>query len=224
MQTLLPVIICCFLAVIILFCFISFLVPWGLWIQAKTCGLNVEIFNLLAMRIRKVDARVIVENAIKLKKSGIDLSLSNLEAHYLAGGNIDNVVNALIMAKRAGINIDFMKMTAVDLSGHDPVEFINDIIQPKEYESDEFICKKTNGDQYKVSFKATSQLSREKPRALGSDYIIFDIKKYIEDYIYNLDSSKDVDAIALRNDILGTDFETGHGFIVHDIKVYTQRA
>ena len=95
-------------AVILLIFFFSFF-PVGLAISAGASGVHVGLFQLVGMRIRKVNPHRIVEPLIKATKAGLDLNLNKMEAHYLAGGNVDRVVNALIASQRAGIELDFEK-------------------------------------------------------------------------------------------------------------------
>ena len=65
---------------------ISWLVPIGLWITAIAAGVKVGIFDLVAMRLRRVPPSSIVEPQINATKAGLNLSLDDLEAHFLAGG------------------------------------------------------------------------------------------------------------------------------------------
>ena len=65
---------------------ISWLVPIGLWITAIAAGVKVGIFDLVAMRLRRVPPAAIVEPQINATKAGLNLSLDDLEAHFLAGG------------------------------------------------------------------------------------------------------------------------------------------
>ena len=78
-------------------------VPLGLWISAIAAGVNVGIFNLIGMRLRRVPASQIVLPLIKANKAGMNVNVNQLEAHYLAGGNVDRVIDALIAAHRAQI-------------------------------------------------------------------------------------------------------------------------
>src|SRR5688500_5745617 len=73
----------------------------SLWAQAWLSGAYVGLLELVGMRFRKVDPRVIVLSRIRAVKAGIDASTNQLETHYLAGGNVPRVVNALIAADRA---------------------------------------------------------------------------------------------------------------------------
>ena len=92
--------------IVVLALFFSF-VPIGLWISATASDVKIGLFQLVAMRIRKVVPSRIVNPMIKATKAGLTISHNKLEAHYLAGGNVDRVVNALIAAQRAGIPLDF---------------------------------------------------------------------------------------------------------------------
>ena len=91
-------------------------VPVGLWISALAAGVQISLFNLVGMRIRRVEPRMIVLPLIKGTKAGLGINVNQLEAHYLAGGNVDNVVDALIAAHRAQIDLTFEQAAAIDLS------------------------------------------------------------------------------------------------------------
>ena len=51
--------------------FLNF-VPLGLWISAIAAGVNVGIFNLIGMRLRRVPASQIVLPLIKANKAGLE--------------------------------------------------------------------------------------------------------------------------------------------------------
>ena len=80
-----------------------YVVPLGLWVSALAAGVNVGIFTLVGMRLRRVNPSQIVMPLIKANKAGLDVNVNQLEAHYLAGGDVDRVVDALIAAERASI-------------------------------------------------------------------------------------------------------------------------
>jgi len=117
-------------AIIFLAIFFSY-VPISLWISATASGVKVGIFQLVAMRIRKVVPSRIINPMIKATKAGLVLSLNKLEAHYLAGGNVDRVVNALIAAQRAGIPLEFEQACAIDLAGRDVLNAVQMSVNPK---------------------------------------------------------------------------------------------
>ena len=120
--------------IVVLALFFSF-VPIGLWISATASDVKIGLFQLVAMRIRKVVPSRIVNPMIKATKAGLTISHNKLEAHYLAGGNVDRVVNALIAAQRAGIPLDFERACAIDLAGRDVLNAVQMSVNPKVIET-----------------------------------------------------------------------------------------
>ena len=92
---------------IVVLAMILYLVPIPLWIAAWASGAYVGLFNLMAMRFRRVPPGVIVTARISAVKAGLDISTNDLEAHFLAGGNVVRVVNAMISADKANIVMPF---------------------------------------------------------------------------------------------------------------------
>ncbi len=104
---------------------------FALWFQALLSGARVGLLDIIAMRFRKVDPRVIVLSRIRAVKAGIDISTNQLETHYLAGGRVPNVVSALIAAKRAKIDLDWDVGASIDLAGRDILEAVTTSVNPK---------------------------------------------------------------------------------------------
>ncbi len=103
----------------------------NLYIQALLSNARVGILELVGMRLRKVDIRVIVLSRIRAKKAGIDVTTNQLETHYLAGGRVQNVVSALIAANSARIELPWNVGTAIDLAGRDIFDAVNTSVNPK---------------------------------------------------------------------------------------------
>ncbi len=103
----------------------------NLWIQAFFSGARVSIVDLIGMRLRKVDPRIIVLSRIRATKAGLDLPAAALEAHYLAGGRVPQVINAIIAADRAKIDLPFNTACAIDLAGRDILEAVQTSVKPK---------------------------------------------------------------------------------------------
>ena len=116
--------------IIILYLFLYF-VPVGLWITAVFSGVNVGLFNLMFMRIRKVPPRIIVESLITATKSGLKITTADLETHFLAGGHVPTVIKALISAHMANIPLSFQQAAAIDLAGRDVFEAVQISVNPK---------------------------------------------------------------------------------------------
>ena len=104
----------------------------GLWIQAVFAHAKVGLGELIGMRLRKVDPRVVVFSKIQAVQANLTfLSTRDLESHYLAGGRVRNVVVALIAANRAGIDLTWATATAIDLAGRDILDAVQTSVNPK---------------------------------------------------------------------------------------------
>ena len=129
-MTGLPLILMLFGGIVLFFIFLYF-VPVNLWITAVFSGVRVGLFELVAMRIRKVPPSNIVNSMITASKAGLDVTTRELETHYLAGGNVQNVIRALISADKANIGLGFKQATAIDLAGRDVMEAVQISVNPK---------------------------------------------------------------------------------------------
>jgi len=103
----------------------------GLWFQALLSKASVGMGDLIGMRFRKVDARIIVLSRIRAVRAGIPISTAQLEEHYLAGGRVPNVVSALIAAQKARIELDWNTACSIDLAGRDILDAVNTSVNPK---------------------------------------------------------------------------------------------
>ncbi len=118
--------------VLIVVVFLAMFLPmFGLWIQALSAKAGVGIFELIGMKLRKVNPRTIVLSRIQAVRAGLNLTTEELETHYLAGGRVMNVVRALIAANRANIALGFKLATAIDLAGRDILEAVQTSVNPK---------------------------------------------------------------------------------------------
>lgn len=130
-------------------------VPLGLWISALAAGVNVGIFTLIGMRLRRVSPSKIVLLLVKANKAGLSVNVNQLEAHYLAGGDVDRVVDALIAAERASIPLTFERAAAIDLAGRDVLEAVQMSVNPKVIETPTISAVAKNGIELKVRARVT---------------------------------------------------------------------
>ncbi len=138
-----------------IFLFLHF-VPLGLWISAIAAGADVGIFNLVGMRLRRVNPNQIVLPLIKANKAGLgDVNTDQLEAHYLAGGNVDKVIDALIAAQRAQIPLTLQRACAIDLAGRNVLEAVQMSVNPKVIETPAISAVAKNGIELKVKARVT---------------------------------------------------------------------
>jgi uncharacterized protein YqfA (UPF0365 family) len=107
-----------------------------LWIQSKTTGAGIGIFDLLGMTFRKVSPTVIVRSKIMAVQAGLGekdgITTKALEAHYLAGGRVPLVIKSIIAANKAKImHLDFKLAAAIDLAGRNVLEAVQTSVYPK---------------------------------------------------------------------------------------------
>jgi len=103
----------------------------NLYIQALLSDAHVGLFEMIGMRLRKVDIKTVVFSRIRAKKAGLDVATNSLETHYLAGGRVPNVVSAMIAANYAKITLPWDTATAIDLAGRDILDAVNTSVNPK---------------------------------------------------------------------------------------------
>src|SRR5690606_38168771 len=103
----------------------------ALWIQALFSGAKVSLFELIVMRLRKIDPRTIVLSRIRAVKANLDISTAQLETHYLAGGRVPTVITALIAADSARIDLPWDTARAIDLAGRDILDAVQTSVNPK---------------------------------------------------------------------------------------------
>jgi uncharacterized protein YqfA (UPF0365 family) len=131
--TIIVLVILFFFAVIALAVFARY---FRLWIQSKTTGAGIGIFDLLGMTFRKVNPAVIVRSKIMAVQAGIGeehgVTSKALEAHYLAGGNVPLVIRSLVAANKAKLgDLNFKLATAIDLAGRNVLEAVQTSVYPK---------------------------------------------------------------------------------------------
>ncbi len=149
------------IAILFISIFLHF-VPIGLWISALAANVNISLFNLVGMRIRRVPPNMIVMPLIKGNKAGLPINVNQLEAHYLAGGNVDNVVDALIAAHRAQISLSFEQAAAIDLAGRNVLEAVQMSVNPKVIETPVISAVAKNGIELKVKARVTVRANIER--------------------------------------------------------------
>lgn len=131
-------------------------------VSSLAANVQVSIFNLIGMRLRRVVPSKIVIPLIKSTKAGMGLNVNQLEAHYLAGGNVDNVVNALIAAHRADIDLQFEKAAAIDLAGRDVLEAVKMSVNPRVIETPNVSAVAKDGIELLVKARVTVRANLER--------------------------------------------------------------
>ena len=122
----------------------------------------MSIFELIAMRLRRVPPATIVNSRISAVKAGLDIPVDQLEAHYLAGGHVERVVFALISAEKAGIRLTMSRAAAIDLAGRDVLEAVRMSVNPKVIETPKVSAVAADGIQLVVLCRITLRANIER--------------------------------------------------------------
>ncbi|MCH7990135.1 MAG: flotillin-like protein FloA [Planctomycetes bacterium] len=121
-----------FVVLVALVFLVMFSTYLNLWFRGYFSGAKIGPFNLVFMRLRKVNPNAIMDSKIMVVQAGLtSISTEALEAHYLAGGNIRRVVQALIAAHRAKIDLNWDTAAAIDLAGRNVMEAVQTSVNPK---------------------------------------------------------------------------------------------
>ncbi len=91
----------------------------SLFVQSLLSDAGVGLWEIVTMRLRRVDVRQVVYARIRAVKAGLFVGTRQIETHHLAGGDVRRVISAMIVAKSAGMDLPWEIATARDLSGHD---------------------------------------------------------------------------------------------------------
>jgi uncharacterized protein YqfA (UPF0365 family) len=113
---------------VFLFIFFSFI---RLWIQSLLTGANISIWNLIGMKLRKVNYEMIVQQKIALVQAGVKVTTEDLESHFLARGNVPRTAAAVIAAHKAGPDLSWKIASAIDLAGRDVLDAVKTSVNPK---------------------------------------------------------------------------------------------
>jgi len=119
---------------VFLIMFVVAISNFQLWLRAFLAGAQIQFFQLIGMRLRRVNPKVIVDSYIVAQKGGLDIGLGDLETHYLAQGNVPRLVMALVAAKKTHYPLTFQQAAAIDLAGRDPLAQVKEGSVDWEYE------------------------------------------------------------------------------------------
>src|SRR4051794_26783107 len=104
---------------------------FGLYVRAYVSGAKVSLFELIGMRLRKVNSTIIVNSRIQASRAGLQISQPEMESHMLAGGDVQRVIAAMIAANKANIDLGWKTATAIDLAGRDILDAVQTSVNPK---------------------------------------------------------------------------------------------
>ena len=85
------------------------------WLRACVSGARVTFVELIALKLRQIPVRRIVDTRILLFMSGFNVSVDDLSTYHLAGGDVHMVMQGLLKAARKNIDLSFDQACALDL-------------------------------------------------------------------------------------------------------------
>jgi len=184
------IVVLAIIAIVLIYFLASF---FSLWLQALFARANVSIFQLLGMRIRKVNPRMIVEARILSVKAGNPVETSLLEAHHLSGGNVIRVVTAVITANKANINLSFADSAAIDLAGRNVLEAVQTSVTPKVITTPKISAVALNGIQLNAVTRITVRTNiRKLVGGAGEETVIARVGEGIVSSIGSATTHKEV--------------------------------
>lgn len=179
---------------VLVFLFLFFwLVPLRLWIAALAAGAPVRLTTLIAMRLRRVSPKDIVEPRIAVVKAGLDVPIQKLEGHYLAGGNVRGVISAMISAEKANITLPFDRAAAIDLAGRNVLEAVQMSVNPKVIATPKVTAMAKDGIQISAHIRITVRANIDRlVGGAGAETILARVGEGVVSTIGSADDHKQV--------------------------------
>lgn len=179
--------------VLVLLFMVTIGAPFALWFQCLVSGAPISLTRIIAMRFRKVPARLIIDAGITGVKAGIPLSTDSLEAHYLAGGNVMNVVKALVAADKAAIKLSFERATAIDLAGRDILEAVQTAVNPLIAETPSLKAQAKDGKTVTFTAQVTMRCNIDRlVGGAGKDAVLAKTGESLVGIVSNLDNHREL--------------------------------
>jgi len=207
------------IAVVLVYFLASF---FSLWLQALFSKASVSIFQLLGMRLRKVNPRMIVEARILSVKAGIPVETNLLEAHYMSGGNVLRVVQAIIAANKANINLSFTESAAIDLAGRNVLEAVQMSVNPKVITTPKVSAVALDGIQLQAVTRITVRASiRKLVGGAGEETVIARVGEGIVSSIGSAKNHKEVleNPNMISKKVLASGLDAGTAFEILSIDI-----
>lgn len=85
------------------------------WLQAFLAGIPISVIQIVGMRLRKVDVRLVVRSLIMATQAGVPVPSIEMERAYLLGVDLEKITLALIHADREGKESTFQQLVDADL-------------------------------------------------------------------------------------------------------------
>ena len=197
-------------------------IPVNLWFRCLVSGTYVRIFKLVGMRLRKVNANMVIDSYINAKKAGLNINIDDLETHAMAGGNVNSVVAALISAHSAKINLPVEVAKAIDLAGRDVLKAVKESVTPKVIKTPVISAMAKNGIELRVLAKVTVKTNLNKlVGGAGEETIISRVGEGIVTTIGSAETHQEVleNPDLISKVVLGKGLDDGTAFQILSIDI-----
>lgn len=101
--------------VVILAVLLLMLRLFRLWLQGVLAGVNLPVLQLIAMKLRKIDAACVMKCLILARHSGAELSSDELQRAYLRGVDLEKLTLAHIEATKQQLHTSFEELVECEL-------------------------------------------------------------------------------------------------------------
>ncbi len=208
--------------IVVFVIFFLWFIPFRLWIAALASGAHVGLFTLIAMRLRRVPPKLIVEPRISAVKAGLQIPLDMMEGHFLAGGNVQAVVNALISADKANIELTFTRAAAIDLAGRNVFEAVQMSVNPKVITTPKVTAMAKDGIQLSAVTRITVRANIDRLVGGAGEETI--VARVGEGIVSTIGSSEDHKAVlenpdAISKNVLAKGLDAGTAFEILSIDI-----
>jgi uncharacterized protein YqfA (UPF0365 family) len=94
---------------------VALLALWALrpWLRATMAGAPLTVFEVIGMRLRRVDIDAVVAAFAMARQSGVDIHQVDLQRAYLAGVDLPTITLAWITAQRKKLDITFEQLVVM---------------------------------------------------------------------------------------------------------------
>jgi uncharacterized protein YqfA (UPF0365 family) len=103
-----------------------------LWRSGRSVGAELGLGGLFAMRMRKVNPRVVIGAYVVARNAGVDVAIDDIERHLSHGGRVENVIEAVRLAGSKQLRVTWRGLCQQDLNGEDVVEMIRKRLEAAE--------------------------------------------------------------------------------------------
>ncbi len=85
---------------------------WALrpWLRAATAGVQLTVFEIIGMRLRRVDVDAVVAALVLARQSDVDIHQVDLQRAYLAGVDLPTIALAWVAVQRKEMGITFAQL------------------------------------------------------------------------------------------------------------------